>query len=131
MAESGFIAGDFVVETWRALKFFVDFAFDRPGARSHSVKPKTTFGAGSKFLQVFGTPSMAKLGEGWNRIARLRGMGRKRRDTDASGTTQSSLYEQDQMSTKDLEASGDNPFLDQVQPLTYDLEMTETKESRK
>ncbi|KAF8515634.1 organic solute transporter Ostalpha-domain-containing protein [Gautieria morchelliformis] len=124
---------DFVVETWRALKFFVDFAFDKPGARSHSVKPKPTYGGGSKFWQVFGSPS-AKIGEGWNRISRLTlaGVGRSRRGTDASGSTQSTEALQEQVSMKELEASG-SPFLEHIEPLTYhvDLEMTETRASGK
>lgn len=88
---------DFVVETWRSLKFFFDYARNKPGTRSQSgVKQKPGYHGRTNFSDAFGTwksPSMLRLGDFGNRMSKFTSRTRSRSETSVV-LSKSSLEEE-------------------------------------
>ncbi|KAF8588171.1 DUF300-domain-containing protein [Ramaria rubella] len=126
---------DFVVETWTALKFFVDYARDKPGARSHAVKVRSPgYGGRTKFRDVFGTSAIAKLGSGWKHISRMGLVGRSQSDPSTAVVSTVSSFEEEGDAPM-REVRGGNGILDSDEAsLRYDepleWEMQETNRMR-
>ncbi|KAF8520864.1 DUF300-domain-containing protein [Hysterangium stoloniferum] len=108
---------DFVVETWRSLKFFIDFARNKPGTRSHSNKPRKAGYKGRRmFADVF---TIKNIGNKWSRISRM-GL-RGKRTTSTGGTEDTSTIAseypedpvalgQDQISEREMLTAGLHPL---------------------
>jgi hypothetical protein len=66
--------GDFVIETYKSLKFFIDYARDKPGTRSHIIKSSNS-GERKGFSEVFTnlkSSSLLKLGsDSWKRVSKV------------------------------------------------------------